>query len=167
MCHVVLTTLVSCRQPQGAQSNAQQHHITAAKSCDDKYHFLQHFSNYVLVVPGMFGQRTVAVGAVPCLHQLSANPTEDPWPCGEHTDVWMTARTLLCVLATGQQQSSDVAELSGSILHMLLGLLVMFAIFDMQGLDGVSLVCIVQHHSGSLHVKIVPSSVGPIFPYGL
>lgn len=151
MCHGMLTTLVSCRQPQGAESNAQQHHITAAKSCDDKYHFLQHFSSYVLAVLGTFGKQPDAVGAVPCLHQLSANPTEDPSPCGEHTDVCIMARTLLCVLATGRQQGCNAAELSGSILHMLLGLLVMFAIFDMQGLDGVSLVCVVQQHGGNSH----------------
>ncbi len=146
----MLTTLVSCCPPQAAQSTLHQH-VTAAKSRDDKCQFLQHFSSYVLVVPARFGQQTDAVGAVPCLHQLSAKPTEDLLPFGEHTDVRITARTLLCVLATGQQQASDVAELSGSILHTLLGLLIIFTNFDMQGLDGVSLVCVVQQHSGNSH----------------
>jgi len=104
-----------------------------------------------LVVPGRFGQQPDAVGALPCLQLLLANTTEDLSPFGERMDVWITARTLLCVLATGKQQSSDAAELSGSILHMLLGLLVMFTNFDMQGLDGASLVCVVQQHSGSSH----------------
>ena len=147
MCYVVLTTLVSCRQLQAAQSTLQQH-ITAAKSCDDKPHNLQQFTSYVLVVPGIFGLQTDAVGALPCLQLLLANPTEDLSPFRERMDVWITARTLLCVLAAGKQQSSNAAELSGSILHMLP---VMFTNFDTQGLGGASLVCVVQQHSVNSH----------------
>ena len=153
----MLTTLVSCRQPQAAQSTLQQH-ITAAKSCDDKPHNLQHFTSYVLVVPGIFGLQTDAVGALPCLQLLLANPTEGLSPFREHMDVWITARTLLCVLATGKQQSSNAAELSGSILHMLLSC--------SPTLTHKVLVvhpwCVLYNNTVSIHMKIDPSSVKPL-----
>ncbi len=144
-CFCNLSSTTSCSM------NATTAGLSTANCHENKCHFLQHFSSYVLVYSCIFGQQPFATGALPSLHLLSASPIEDPgWETKE--DEWIIARALFCVLATAKEQGSSAAELSGSILHMPHGHSVMISNFDTQSLHGMSQVYCIQRYRGDSHV---------------